>query len=101
MALTCGALGSPYGLSGCVAPGQYGSPSVRIKRIKAYTLNLGGFCSTLVSHQITRPLQPGSTVTTASLQGSAELPNGRADPGPPAPPSVISHGHERIPRQPW
>ena len=32
-------------------------------------------------------------MTTASPQGSAELLNGRADPGPPAPPSVISHGH--------
>ena len=31
LAQACGAIGSPYGISGCVVPGRYGNPSVRIK----------------------------------------------------------------------
>ena len=55
---TCGAMGSPYGLSGCIVPGQYGNPSVRIK---ADPLNPGGFRSTPVSPppNFSRPLPPG------------------------------------------
>lgn len=58
MAQNCGAMGSPYGLSGCVVPGQYGNPSVRIK---ADPLNPGGFRSTPVSPppNFSRPLPPG------------------------------------------
>ena len=40
LAQTCGPLGSPSSLGGCVVPGQYGSPSVRIK---SDPLNPGGF----------------------------------------------------------
>jgi len=55
---TCGALGSPYGVSGCVVPGQYGAPSVRIK---SDPLNPGGFRSTPVAPAPTfnGPMPPG------------------------------------------
>jgi hypothetical protein len=55
---TCGPLGSPYGVSGCVVPGQYGAPSVRIK---SDPLNPGGFRSTPVAPAPTfnGPMPPG------------------------------------------
>lgn len=58
MAQNCGALGSPYSVGGCVVPGQYGSPSVRIK---ADPINPGGFRSTPVSPapSFNGPMPPG------------------------------------------
>jgi hypothetical protein len=40
LAQTCAALGSPNSIGGCVAPGQYGAPSVRLK---SDPLNPGGY----------------------------------------------------------
>lgn len=58
LAQTCGALGSPYSTGGCVVPGQYGNPSVRIQ---SDPLNPGGFRSTPVSPppSFNRPQPPG------------------------------------------
>lgn len=57
-AQTCGALGSPYSVGGCVVPGRSGAPSVRIK---SDPLNPGGFRSTPVSPSPSYPtnLPPG------------------------------------------
>jgi hypothetical protein len=54
----CGALGSPHGIGGCVVPGRYGTPSVRIK---SDPLNPGGYRSYPVapSPSYSRPLPPG------------------------------------------
>lgn len=58
MAQTCGPLGSPYSVGGCVAPGGYGNPSVRIK---ADPINPGGFRSYPVTPTPSYPtnLPPG------------------------------------------
>lgn len=56
---TCGAyLGSPYSVGGCVVPGQYGSPSVRIE---SDPVRPGGFRSTPVAPAPTfnGPMPPG------------------------------------------
>jgi hypothetical protein len=57
-AQTCGPLGSPNSISGCVVPGQYGTPSVRIK---SDPLNPGGYRSFPVSPAPSYPsnLPPG------------------------------------------
>jgi hypothetical protein len=57
-AQTCGPLGSPYRLGGCVVPGNSTTPSVRIK---SDPLNPGGFRSTPVAPAPTfnRPMPPG------------------------------------------
>lgn len=58
LAQTCGALGSPGSIGGCVVPGQYGAPSVRIK---SDPLNPGGFRYTPVTPSPSYPtnLPPG------------------------------------------
>jgi len=58
MAQTCGALGSPSSIGGCVVPGQYGAPSVRIK---SDPLNPGGYQATPVTPSPSYPsnLPPG------------------------------------------
>jgi hypothetical protein len=56
---TCGAfLGSPYSVGGCVVPGQYGSPSVRIE---SDPVRPGGFRATPVAPAPTfnGPMPPG------------------------------------------
>lgn len=58
LAQTCGALGSPSSIGGCVVPGQYGAPSVRIK---SDPLNPGGYRATPVTPSPSYPtnLPPG------------------------------------------
>jgi hypothetical protein len=58
VAQTCGALGSPSSIGGCVAPGQYGAPSVRLK---SDPLNPGGYRAYPVSPSPSYPanLPPG------------------------------------------
>lgn len=57
-AQNCGPLGSPNSISGCVVPGQSGTPSVRIK---SDPLNPGGYRSYPVSPAPSYPsnLPPG------------------------------------------
>ncbi len=57
-AQTCGPLGSPYGIGGCVVPGNSTTPPVRIY---SDPLNPGGFRSAPVAPAPTfnRPMPPG------------------------------------------
>jgi hypothetical protein len=58
LAQTCGPLGSPYGIGGCVVPGNSTTPPVRIY---SDPLNPGGFRSAPVAPAPTfnRPMPPG------------------------------------------
>jgi len=67
LAQTCGPLGSPDSLNGCVVPGRYGSPSIRIQ---SDPLNPGGFRSTPVSPSPSYPTNlPGGLNRNYSQPG--------------------------------